>query len=265
MKTRPDLIALDLDGTLLDDARRLGERAATALRELVRRGTHVVLATGRPLRLTTQYVETLGLEYALVFNGASTYRASTGICTHHHQLDRNASLDVVRQLRARWPDVRLGLETHHGWYLEPWLEARRRSNPFLAALPPPDGVGPVEDFVRDAVIKVFARHELHDARSLAAGLDGLDVYATWTQPALLEVMHPAVNKRDALARLACELGIAREAVAAFGDAHNDVQVLAWAGHGVAVANATEEARGAADEITASNEDEGVARVLERWL
>ena len=262
MDSRPDLVALDLDGTLLDSERQLGERTATAVRALAALGTHVVLATGRPPRLTSRYVHELGLEYALTYNGASTYRASTRTLEHHHQLERDLALDILRHLRAHVPDILIGLETHHGWYLDPLLDERRRQNPMFR---PPDGVGEVEGFVKDAVIKVFARHPERDARSMAAAVEDLDVYATWTHPALLEVMHPAVNKRAALARLAKALGVPRARTAAFGDGHNDVQVLAWAGHGVAMAGGCIEARAAADEIAPGHDVEGVAVVLERWL
>ena len=81
----------------------------------------------------------------------------------------------------------------------------------------------------------------------------------------LEVMAAGVDKAWGVARLCERLGIDREDVVAFGDAPNDVEMLAWAGHGVAVANAVPEAREAADEVTASDEDDGVALVLERLL
>ena len=119
--------------------------------------------------------------------------------------------------------------------------------------------------MRAETIKVFARHAALGADAMALALDGVDVYTTWTKRELLEVMHPAVNKRDAVAHLAATLGIAQAETAAFGDGQNDVEVLAWAGWGVAVANASAEALQAADEVTLSHEQDGVAAVLERWI
>jgi hydroxymethylpyrimidine pyrophosphatase-like HAD family hydrolase len=80
---------------------------------------------------------------------------------------------------------------------------------------------------------------------------------------LLEIAARGVSKATALAQLCEERGIGREAVVAFGDMPNDLPMLVWAGHAVAVANAHPEVRAAADEITAGNDDAGVARVLER--
>ena len=78
-------------------------------------------------------------------------------------------------------------------------------------------------------------------------------------------MHPAVNKRDALERLCQQLGLDRHQVAAFGDERNDREMLAWAGIGVAMANGSPETRAIADLVTASNDEDGVASVLEGWL
>ena len=78
-------------------------------------------------------------------------------------------------------------------------------------------------------------------------------------------MHADVNKRDALAAWSAELGVDRRDVAVFGDQRNDIEMLRWAGRGIAPANATEEAQAAADEVTRSNDEDGVAVVLERWL
>ena len=262
---RPGLIALDLDGTLLDGDEQVTPRASAAIGALTEAGTVVALATGRPARMTTAFVHELGLEYAIVYNGAGRYEASSRSVHVHHALDREHALGVVRRLRARLPGIRLGLETAHGWYLDEALEARRRAHPRLASMTPPDGVGDVASFVRDAVIKVFARHPEQGADEMAQVIADLDVYATWTRLEMLEIMHAQVNKRHAVEALATSLGIARTQVAAFGDQHNDLEVLAWAGYGVAPANASEAARAAADEITASHEEDGVARVLERWL
>lgn len=261
----PRLVAVDLDGTLLGSDQRISPRNARALAALEARGCTVVLCTGRPPRLTRGYADELGLADAIVYNGASRYHARSGRSVHHHQLEREAALEAIARLRRTASGVLLGIETHHGWYLDPALFETRRSRLEAAGMPLPDAVGAVEGFVRDAVIKIFARHPERNAAELASALDGLEVYATWSGPALLETMHPAVNKRDALRRFAAELGVPRERVAAFGDQRNDLEMLAWAGRGVAVANAPAEVRAAAGEATESNDDDGVARCVERWL
>ena len=261
----PKLIALDLDGTLLTDDLRITERTRRAVARLQTVGIDALLCTGRPPRLTRRYAVDLELEDAIVYNGASRYHAPTDQSTHQHQMPASTALAAIERLRSNVPGVLVGLETHHGWYLDAPLFEKRRAKLEAAGHPPPDGVGRAESFVRDAVIKVFATHPQHDAMALERWVSELPVYATWSGPPLLEVMHADVNKREALAAWADERGIAPRDVAVFGDQYNDVEMLAWAGWGVAPANATDEAKAAADEVTASNEEEGVAVVLERWI
>ncbi|MDJ0521907.1 MAG: Cof-type HAD-IIB family hydrolase [Planctomycetota bacterium] len=262
---RPDLIALDLDGTLLDAESRITERARQAVERCAAEGAHVVICTGRPPRMTHAYAETLGVETSIVYNGASRLHHGDGTLIHHHELSSVTAGEVVERLRTGIDGVQIGLETAAGWFVDRPLFEASRERLAKAGLPPPDGVGAVESFLDGGAIKVFARHPEHGVEALAGAVEGLPVYATWSGPTLLEVMHPAVNKRDALERLSGELGIEREHVAAFGDNHNDLEMLAWAGHGVAVANATPAAIEAADEVAASHDEDGVAAVLERWF
>ncbi len=262
---RPDLIALDLDGTLLDENARLTERSRWAVRSAAEAGATVVLCTGRPPRMTRGFADALELEMSIVYNGASRMRHPGGALVHHHELSTVEARTVVARLRAGVAGVQLGLETARGWFLDASFFERSRARLEEGGHPLPDGVGAVEDFLAHGAIKVFARHPEQSVPAMAATVEDLAVYATWSGPGLLEVMHPRVNKRDALERLSAELGVGREGVAAFGDNHNDVQMLAWAGHGVATANASSEALGVADEVTAAHDEHGVAAVLERWF
>ena len=97
----------------------------------------------------------------------------------------------------------------------------------------------------------------------ALGLGGFE--ATLSGAPFVEVMAEGVTKATGLARLCEHLGVSRTDVVAFGDALNDVEMLRWAGHGVAMAGAEAVVLDAADEVAASNDDDGVARVIERML
>lgn len=261
----PHLIALDLDGTLLDEQAGLTERSRLAVRRAARAGATVVICTGRPPRMTHALAEALELEMSIVYNGASRIHHTDGTVVHHHRLGADEAAVVVARLREQVDGVHLGLETPQGWFLdEPFFQAGR-ARLEARGMPLPDGVGPIEDFLSKGAIKIFARHPERSVPAMATTVEDLPVYVTWSGPGLLEIMHPDVNKRDALERLSAELGIEREAVAAFGDNHNDVEMLAWAGRGVATANASAEARNAADEVTAAHHEHGVAVVLERWF
>lgn len=260
----PRLIALDLDGTLLQSDGRIGERSARAIAEVRRRGSEVVLCTGRPPRGVSGYAEQLDLPIAIVYHGASIVDFAGGTTRILHQLGAEIALGVLRRMRSLHPEVRCGLEAAHGWYLDESSFRRRFANGG-ADRPRPDGVGPPEAFLGDGAIKLLFRHDTRTVEELAAGIADLEVYRTWSGPGLLEVMHPQVNKRSALERFAGERGLQQSEVAAFGDQYNDREMLCWAGCGVAMANGSAEARAAADRITASNDEEGVAQLLERWL
>ncbi len=262
---QPRLIALDLDGTLLDAELRISERAKRVLQRAVAAGTDVILCTGRPPRMTHAYADELELERSIVFNGASFVDQRDRTCVHHHVLSAEEAGAVVQRLREGVPDVGIGLETTNGWFLDEAIYENRRIRFESQGLPLPDGIGAIEQFLGGGAIKVFARHPERSVAELAAAIEGVAGYATWSGKYLLEVMHPAVNKRNALERLCLELGLRREDVAAFGDNHNDVQMIEWAGHGVAMANASPGAKAAAGEVAASHTEDGVAQILERWF
>jgi hypothetical protein len=140
---------------------------------------------------------------------------------------------------------------------------------------PDTSVGEMEELLATPVVKLLVRHsemtapELFDAaKDIFTAFAGLATVTYWTSTVtggLLEVSGPGITKAFSLERMAAGQGIDREQVVAFGDMPNDLPMLAWAGTGVAVANAHPEVLAVADEVTASNDDDGVALVVERLL
>jgi hypothetical protein len=130
--------------------------------------------------------------------------------------------------------------------------------------PRPDAL----DFVDVPVSKLIVQHpQLSQSElfELVAGICGEDATATISGEVLVEVSAAGVTKAYALAALCEELAVDAASVLAFGDMPNDIPMLQWAGHGVAVENAHPDVIAVADEVTASNDDDGVAAVLERIL
>ncbi|CAN5807584.1 hypothetical protein BH24DEI2_BH24DEI2_23370 [soil metagenome] len=201
----------------------------------------------------------------MAFNGAVVANFATGEFEYRHALERDSAIEVVARLRACHPEVLAGLETQSGWYWDSALLELRREALTARGLPFPTGHGDVCDFLGDDAVKLLFRHPTLTSATLARALQGLPLYATWTSDKLLEVMAQAVNKREALEHLCAKFGLCAADVAAFGDQNNDKEMLEWAGFGVAVANAAPEAKLAADFITGSNDEDGVAVVLEGWL
>lgn len=262
----PKLIAIDLDGTLLNAAGELSARTRAAIGALKAQGIKLVLSTGRPPRHVEKLATELDLaELVVAYNGAAIVNFKTDETQYRYQLDAVLARELIGTMRKLHPDIMVGIETHHGWYLDETLYARRQANLFNRSSIKPDNFGDVESFIKDKVIKIFFRHDSLGAAELSEPLHSFDVYTTWTSPSLLEVMHPQVNKQECIAYLANQFGIAQEDTVAFGDQHNDKELIGWVGYGVAMDNASDELKAIADFITTSHNHDGVAKVLERWI
>lgn len=263
---RPKLIALDLDGTLLTSEGQVTKRSMSVISKLKAAGIKIVLCTGRPPRYIKALADELGLaDLVVAYNGAALVNLSTLSTEYRHQMSKDEALELLRLMRQTYPEVMAGMETYHGWYLDERLFDLRKPQLEARNLAFPDGHGTLETFLRDKVIKVFFRHPSLGAEALSQALTGLHLYCTWSGNHLLEVMAETVNKQEAIAFLAERYGFASSDIAAFGDQYNDKELIAWAGCGVAMANATDDLKACANYITSSNNEEGVALVLERWL
>ena len=130
-------------------------------------------------------------------------------------------------------------------------------------------VAPIEELVASGVVKLLARHEelgSDDLLARARASLGAAVECTHSSSdGLLEISASGVSKASGLASLAEQWGVDAQEVVAFGDMPNDLPMLAWAGRSVGMANAHPDVLAAVDEVTASNDDDGVAQVLERWF
>lgn len=255
-------IATDLDGTLLVEHARVSPRTLAALREAERRGVLVVVATARPPRWVRPLVEILGpLGVAVCANGALVYDVAAHRIVESHDFPAADVRELVRRLRAAAPELTLGLE-------QGLLGCRDPDYMPISAEPDDSLAGPVEERLDVPVAKVFATPRgaippdlVTRVHALAAGL--ADVVTV--DGSFFELMPPGIHKAHTVERVIAERGIGASEVVAFGDGVNDAELLRWAGLGVAVANAHPDALAAADEVTASNEDDGVAVVLERLL
>ncbi|MDB1086198.1 Cof-type HAD-IIB family hydrolase [Streptomyces sp. ACA25] len=265
---RPRLIATDLDGTLLRDDKTVSDRTVAALDAAERAGVEVVFVTGRParwLRPLGAYVSGRGL--AICANGAAVVdlHREREIVTCYPMASENA-LAAVTALRRTVPDVSFAVERTTGIHYDPHYP------PFH--LDPAAVVAPVEkllgvSFEDQPILKLLAHHTALDPDgflTLARETAGAHGAFTRSGPsALLEVSCAGVSKASTLALHCAELGIRAEEVVAFGDMPNDLEMLSWAGTSYAMANAHPAVHAAAARHTASNEEDGVAVVIEALL
>jgi Cof subfamily protein (haloacid dehalogenase superfamily) len=263
--THVRLIATDLDGTLLRAGGVVSQRNKDALRAAREAGIDVVLVTGRPPRWVDEIAEELELDgVAICANGAILYDLATKEVVNENLLPADTLRRIVEALREVVPGVGFAFERSNGLTLEPHFHTVYDDSE-------EEGVRRAagEVFLDAPVAKLLASHpgvefeELLVAAVEAAGTEAVVTHSG--DSGLIEVSASGITKAFALEELCAERGIAADEVVAFGDMPNDVLLLKWAGRGVAVANAHPDAIDAADEVTESNNDDGVAIVIERLL
>jgi Cof subfamily protein (haloacid dehalogenase superfamily) len=264
---RPRLAAIDLDGTLLRSDRTVSERSRAAIASACAAGIEVVVATARSPRGAGPLAREAGIGgLAICANGATLYDLDAGRIVRHTPLAVATAHELVRRLRDRFPEIVFGWEHELRFGSEPAYEALRRPEWWPR---PEDAYEPCDPLEWTLpMTKLLARlpqADLEQLLAVAAELAGDDASTTLAGDAFVEMAAPGVGKDVALAHLAAERGLAAEDVVAFGDHLTDRAMVAWAGHGVAVANAHPTVIAVADEVCASNDEDGVAIVLERMV
>lgn len=227
-------------------------------------GASFVIVTGRPVRWMKSVADQLGHRgVAVCANGAVLYDLHTEQVVDSWLLSTAAAQEVVDRLRAALPGIAFAVEhLDRGFAHEPGYRPRWDSKD-------PITQGPVELLLSQDVVKLLARHEELGSDELLAAAraavgDGAELTHS-SSDGLLEISALGVSKASGLATVAEQRKVPRQDVLAFGDMPNDLPMLTWAGWGVAVANAHPEVLAAADEVCPSNDDDGVAQVLDRWF
>jgi Cof subfamily protein (haloacid dehalogenase superfamily) len=257
-------VATDLDGTIVRSDGTVSDRTLAAIAKVEAAGVPFVMVTGRPIRWMADIAGKTGHRgIAICANGAIAYDMHTEKVVRSSLLDGKAAMQVVEALRAAVPGIAFAVERlEHGFAHEPTYIPRWDS------ADPKTSAG-IEELLSDGVVKLLARHEgLGSDELLAAAKEAVTEGATLTHSSadgLLEISGDGVSKASGLAAYAAEVGVEAKDAIAFGDMPNDLPMLLWAGRAVAVANAHPEVLEVASEVTASNDDDGVAQVLERWF
>ncbi|MCF4007367.1 HAD family hydrolase [Corynebacterium uropygiale] len=277
MKEKPLLVASDIDGTIISSQDRVLPRVQEALTQAAESGVEIALATGRPHRWIEPVLEQLPVRPVCVCaNGAVLYDSKYHRIVKAHELQPEALTEIVRAAREALADrggVNVAVERagtgdafdddpremfvvtpgyFHLWGTREFGEQRE------------------ERALEEPAIKLLLRNtalgaeEMYEA--VAAAVDPELGHVTYSMDAgILEVAPPGISKAHGVAELAQMHGVPQERVLCFGDMPNDIEMLRWAGWGVAMGNAREPVKEAADEVTSTNDEGGVADVLERWF
>lgn len=257
------LIATDLDGTLVHSDGSVTPRTAAALRAAEDAGLEVVFVTGRPLRWAEAVFSHVGRHgFAIVANGALLWDVVGARAARTRPIPAATLAQVGADLRAAIPETRYAVETAAGIGLETGFLERYR-------VPAGSPRGSWEEITTQPVLKLLARHEELPAQEFwARARDAARgrVEVTWSSStALLEISARGVTKASTLADFCEGRGVTPAEVVALGDMPNDIPMLAWAGTSYAMANAHPSVRETADRIAPSNDEDGVAQIIERLL
>jgi len=259
----PKVVALDVDGTLLDWVDG-NEVMSTAVVDAVRRvraaGAHVVIATGRSLPGVLDAADMLELDGGLCVasNGAVVFDHPPVELVHTVTFDASKA---VAQLLEHVPDAAVAVEEVGTGYRinKAFPEGEIQGELVLQS---------VEELVAEPVTRVIIRSPDASAEEFAdlaegLGLQGTNYYVGYT--AWLDLAPTGVSKASGLQVVVDRLGVDAADVLAIGDGNNDVEMLRWAGHGVAMGQAPLEVQEAADDVTETVERDGAVRELSRWF
>ena len=263
------MIVLDLDGTLTNSKKEVTPKTRQALLRAGAAGVRVVLASGRPTYGITALAEELELQshggYILAFNGGRVTDCSTGRVVFDQPLDPAVVPPLYQAAKAHGMEILT--------YQDEVIAASKKENKYVLHEAFINKMEVVEyaDFlsqVRYPINKCLVVGDpepLHRLElELAPRFEGrLSVYRS--AGFFLECVPPGIDKAHSLDRLLHELGIAREQVIACGDGYNDQSMIRFAGLGVAMANAPKDVQDTADYITYSNEEDGVAHVVDKFV
>lgn len=262
------LIALDMDGTLLNEEKQISPANYEAIQQARENGVKVVLASGRPLVGFKRYLEELNLisenEYAVAFNGALVQSSEgneiiskTTLTVEDYKYLYELSKELKVNIHALTESMVISPKDNKYTRLE--AEMNHISSEIIA----------VEDVAENTtIVKVMFIDEPELIEEIMEKIPE-EVRNTYTivrsAPFFLEFLHKSVNKGAGVAALAEKLNIKQEEVICIGDAGNDIHMIKYAGLGVAMGNAFPEVKKAANFITKTNEQDGVAHIINKFI
>ena len=267
------VIGLDLDGTVFDDRKNISPRTIAAIQAAAQKGVAVLPATGRFLvGLPQSFVGLPGVQYALTSNGAVVTELATGKRLVSQMLPDDTAAEIMRILagfscaaNAFIDDCGYASSAVYAqlneWYGNTGLESYVRS--FLHPELSPLGIVQTHLGHVEKISGIF--HSVEERNRAAAALSALPCEVCSSFPNNIEISAKGVDKGEGLLQLARVLGWGPENVMACGDSSNDLAMIQKAGLGVAMGNASEDVKQAADYITLTNNEDGVAAAIEKFV
>lgn len=265
-----DLIAIDIDGTLIDPYRKITKPVFDAIQRVVKAGGKIVLCTGRPFPGAEGYMKELGLtregDYIITYHGALAQRTDTGEIMVNHQLSHDDMMkwhDLAKEHGSNFQAVR-----NDGVYSEQVdFTPKALDEPYLNNMSL--RVRTLSELDKDmGFSKLMMNNTEEVTQTLVDNVPAeyrKEYTITRSGPDAMEVLNIEADKGHALRELAEVLDIPSERVMAIGDFENDLGMLEFAGLGVAMGNAVAEVKDIADVITGTNAEHGVAQAIDNFF
>ncbi|MDQ0973020.1 Cof subfamily protein (haloacid dehalogenase superfamily) [Neobacillus niacini] len=262
------LIALDLDGTLLKDDKTISEKTKKVLSKAREEGHVVMIATGRPYRSSEPYYHELGLDTPIVnFNGAFMHHpldASWGF--FHDPLDVKVAKEIVEACRSfQFYNIIAEVidDVYFHYHDEKLLDIFSMGNPNVTT-------GDLRNYLNDSPTSLLIHTEEEELKNIRKHLS--DVHAevidhrSWAAPwHVIEIIKTGISKAVGLKKASEYFNIPAERIIAFGDEDNDLEMLEYAGRGIAMGNAIDKVKTIANEVTLTNEEDGIGIYLSDLL
>ncbi len=274
LKKNIRMVALDLDGTTFNSAGDISPENVSALEEAASKGVHIVVSTGRSYASLPDHIKSVrGISYAVTSNGAHVNRMESGEQIYSDFLDPAAVEEIARLKIVTKADIEVFIdgrayvdESYYNDVKENGCAYRNAEYVMWSRRPVPDVSAMMLEH-KDEIENVNFIYEtlemLEDARPLVEAIPNATITSSF--PNNLEVGGPHTSKKTAISWLMNELGVTADELMCCGDAPNDIAMIEMAGIGVAVANAWGGLKDHADYITGSNDDNGVAMAIEKFI
>lgn len=266
------LIAIDMDGTLLDSQKQLPEKNVLALHQAVAKGVQIVLCTGRPKSGVQPYFEELGLSqdasFAILDNGCTTYRTEDWSLLDYKSLSQQDIADLAATATDfDGVDVTYFDSSHYFILGDEIPELVSYDAGLVFNTVTPTNIADLKASPVPIFQGMFmGQPEALDAFEAAKGAELSQKFSmVRSQSYIYEAMPLGTTKASALKALTEHLGLTAEEVMAIGDAANDIEMLEYAGLSVAMGNASDEVKALADVVTADHDACGVAQAIERFV
>ena len=274
LKKNIRLVALDLDGTTFDSAGDISERTIATLEEAARLGVHIVVSTGRSYASLPDHIKAVkGIEYAITSNGAHVNQMQSGEQIYSDFLDPGAAEQIAALKTETGADIEVFIngrayvdESYYNDVKENGCVYRNADYVIWSRRPVPDVTALMLEHASEIenVNFIYPTLEmLAEAKPKICAIRNATITSSF--PNNLEVGGPNTSKKTALLWLMDRLGVNAEELMCCGDAPNDIAMVELAGIGVAVANAWGGLKDKADHITGSNDEDGVAMAIEKFV